>query len=60
MEYNKIWWRNIIGEEVDSVLKNADNAIKAITTQKKQLELTKAKDNVVKKQRAIMDIKNGK
>jgi len=58
-DYGK-WYQRIIGEDVDTALKSANDYINAGRTKKKQAELEKAKDGVMKKQKQLMDIKNGK
>ena len=57
-DYN--WIIDLIREDVEEVLRNADQAMQAINRTKKQAEITKAKDNVAKKQKQLADINKPK
>ena len=60
-DYN--WISDLIKEGVEEVLRNADQAMQAmqaIDRTKKQAEVTKAKDNVTKKQKQLADINKPK
>ena len=50
------WYWNLIGEDVEAALKNADQAIASAQRRKGQAELTKARDSVIKKQQKLTDL----
>ena len=54
------WIIKLVREDVEEVLRNADHAMQAINRTKKQAEVTKAKDNVTKKQKQLADINKPK
>ena len=56
MSMKDTWYWNLIGEDVEAALKNADQAIASAQRRKGQAELTKARDSVIKKQQKLTDL----
>ncbi len=51
--------KDMISGGIDAVMNRADDAVKSAKVQKKQADISKAKDNVAKKQKQLTDITKG-